>query len=382
MVEKSFIPVYKPDLSGNEALYLKECVDTGWISSSGKFIDEFETQFAKYTGAAHAITVANGTVALHLALEGLGLGKGDEVLVPTFTYIASVNAIRMCGATPVFVEARHEDWLIDPIDLVQHITKNTKAIMPVHLYSGMCDMPQICAFAENHNLLVIEDAAEAFGNTRNGQHAGCFGDVASFSFFGNKTITTGEGGMVTCKDPLRANLMRRLKSQGIMENPTRLDQRYWHDLFAFNYRMNNVTAAIGVAQLERATDTIRRKQEIATIYHDAFSNLPVEFQFLPETVSSAHWLVSFLLPPGLDREAVMVRMNDEFAIQTRPVFFCAHQMPVFERKDQAFPISEDIARRGISIPSYPGLNEYEIGRVIDAVTTCVKQGPFSTGSGS
>lgn len=371
MVNQSFIPVYQPDLSGAEGQYLMQCIDTGWISSSGKFIDSFESSFAEFTGVDKAITVANGTVALHLALVGLGIGPGDEVLVPTFTYIASVNAIKMCGATPVFVEAKSDDWLLDVEDAEGRITEKTKAIMAVHLYSGLCDMPAICVMAKRHDLLVIEDAAEAFGCRLGDKHAGLFGDVATFSFFGNKTVTTGEGGMVICRDGQLDHEIRRLKSQGVSTNTDRLEMRYWHDLFAYNYRMNNPTAAIGLAQMERAENTIAKKQELASKYRDALADLPVEFQQSSEDVKSAHWLNTFLLPFEMDREKLMRQLQDDYKIQTRPTFFCAHHMPVFEDKTKSFPVSENIAGRGISIPSYPSMSGEDIDRVIDALKACI-----------
>ena len=367
MTEHGFIPIYKPDLSGHERQYLNECIDTGWISSSGQFIDKFEAEFASFTGTKHAITVANGTVALHLILTGLGVGPGDEVLVPAFTYIASVNAIKMCGATPVLTEVNRDNWLIDVQDMETRITCRTKAIMPVHLYSGICDMQMINDIATQNSLLVIEDAAEAFGSKLNGIHTGKMSDAAAFSFFGNKTITTGEGGMVVCKDAGLDSLLRRLKNQGVMASPERLDQRYWHDIFAYNYRMNNVTAALGLAQIERAGNTIKRKQEIAQIYHSAFDDLPLSFQSISNNIDSAHWLISFLLPKKIDREKFMVTMQEKHGVQSRPTFFCAHQMPVFKDKSASFPVAEKIAQRGVSIPSYPSMTEAEIERVISAV---------------
>src|SRR5829696_1081022 len=210
----SLIPVYQPDLSGRERKYVLECLDTSWISSLGTFINRFEEAFVETTGAAHAMTVSNGTVALHLAYHCLDIGPGDEVIVPTFTYIASVNTIVQTGATPVFVECRPEDWLIDVADVERKITSRTKAIVPVHLYGAICDMPALKELANRHGIALVEDCAEALGSTLNEQHVGTFGDIGTFSFFGNKTVTTGEGGMVVARDKKLADHLRLVKGQG------------------------------------------------------------------------------------------------------------------------------------------------------------------------
>ena len=247
-----FIPVYKPDLSGNEKAYVNQCLDSEWISSLGEFIDRFETAFSHTTNLPHTISVSNGTVALHLVFHALGLRPGDEVIVPSFTYIASVNTIVQTGATPVFVDCRPGDWLIDPEDVAARITPRTRAIVAVHLYGAVCDMAALRRIADAHGLYLIEDCAEALGSTRDGQHVGELGDAATFSFFGNKTVTTGEGGMIGVSDPGLADRIRLLKSQG--QSPTR---RYWHVELGFNYRMTNICAAIGLAQLERLHENPR-----------------------------------------------------------------------------------------------------------------------------
>jgi perosamine synthetase len=354
------IPVYRPELSGNEKRYVNECLDTAWISSIGGFIDRFEGAFRQVTAAEHALAVSNGTVALHLAFHCLGIGPGDEVIVPTFTYIASVNTIAQTGATPVFVECRAGDWLIDPEDVRRKITPRTRAIVPVHLYGAICDMPAINAIAREHGLAVVEDCAEALGSTLNGRHVGTFGDIGTFSFFGNKTVTTGEGGMVTVRDPALAERMRRVKGQG--QSP---DRRYWHVELGFNYRMTNICAAIGLAQIERLDAILSRKRAIGSLYRNLLSDLPVTFQELAPGVVSSDWLVSLLLPQGCDRAAVMASML-RANVDTRPVFYCAHHMPMYESSG-SFMVSEDIAARGISLPSYPGLSDDDVTRVANAL---------------
>ncbi len=220
------IPIYQPDLSGNEKKYLIECVESTWISSKGKFIDQFEEKFVEFTKADYATSVNNGTVAIHLALEALGISAGDEVIVPTLTYIASVNPIVQVGAIPVFVDSLESTWQVDPEDIRRKITPKTKAIMVVHLYGQSAEMDSIMQIAHEYNLLVIEDCAEAFGTFYKGQHVGTFGDVGTFSFFGNKTITCGEGGMVTAKDKAVYEKMKHLKNQGVSA-----EKQYWHDVF-------------------------------------------------------------------------------------------------------------------------------------------------------
>ena len=239
-------PVYQPNLSGNEMKYVQECLNSTWISSKGKFINQFENQFSKFTGIKNSVSVSNGTVALHVALLALGIGKDDEVIVPTFTYIASVNAIHYTGAKPSFVDSNPDTWQIDTKKIEEKITSKTKAIMAVHIYGHPCEMDELLRIARKHNLFLIEDCAEALGTFYKGKHAGLFGDISTFSFFGNKTITTGEGGMVCTNDKNLADLCFRIKGQGLAKN-----QEYFHDMIGYNYRMTNICAAIGSAQLRK-----------------------------------------------------------------------------------------------------------------------------------
>ena len=360
--QEAFIPVYQPDLSGNEQNYVMECLETTWISSKGRFIDEFEKAFAgRVSQNVFAASVCNGTVALHLALHCLGVGPGDEVIVPTFTYIASVNTIAQTGAKPVFAECDKKTWLLDPSDVKRRLTPRTKAIMPVHLYGSACDMPALTAIAEKPGIKVIEDCAEAFGTTLGGRHVGTFGDVGTFSFFGNKTITTGEGGMVVSTNHDLLEEMRIVKGQGM--SPTR---RYWHDRLGFNYRMTNIEAAIGLAQIERLDDVLARKRQVASLYRERLRSLPVTLQHVPENVVSSEWLFSLLLPDAARRESVMAYLAERH-IETRPVFHCAHLMPMYCETEVSFPVSEDIAARGISLPSYPGLSVSDIDRICETL---------------
>jgi perosamine synthetase len=354
------IPVYRPDLSGNERNYVIDCVETGWISSLGPYVSRFERSIATVAGLKHAVGVCNGTVALHLALHCLGIGPGDEVIVPTFTYIASVNTIAQTGAKPVFADCRAADWLSDPDDVQRRVTSRTRAILPVHLYGAACDMRAIQSIAAANGLRVVEDCAEALGTTIAGRHVGSFGDVGTFSFFGNKTVTTGEGGMVATDNDDLAAVMRVTKGQG-----QSLTRRYWHERLGFNYRLTNIAAAIGLAQMERLETILALKRKIAACYRQLLADLQVTFQELSPAVSSSEWLVSVLLPIGVDRDRLIGDMAQQ-GVETRPVFHCAHQMPMYA-VGESFPIAEDISARGISLPSFPALTALEIDKVAQAV---------------
>ncbi|WP_457587923.1 DegT/DnrJ/EryC1/StrS family aminotransferase [Ensifer canadensis] len=362
---RSFIPVYRPDLTGNERAYVLDCVDSSWISSLGVYVEKFERMVADYVGAKHAIAVSNGTVALHLALHCLGIGPGDEVIVPTFTYISSVNTITQTGATPVFVDSLIDDWSIDIEDVKRKITKATKAIMPVHLYGYPCDMPTLRTLADEHGIALVEDCAEALGSTTHDRHVGAWSDVATYSFFGNKTITTGEGGAVTTDNDELAAALRKVKGQG-----QSLTKRYWHDVVGFNYRMTNIAAAIGVAQMERIDATLRRKQAIAQTYRQLLKDSAVEFQAQKPSATSSDWLVSLLLPRSADRERVMSQMA-ELSVETRPVFYCAHHMPMY-RSTEKLDVAEEISRRGISLPSFPSLTDDEQTRVAESLIAAIR----------
>lgn len=363
-VTEDTIPIYQPDLSGNERRYVLDCVDSGWVSSIGKYTNQFEQMLCDYTGSTHAAAVSNGTVALHLALHCLDIGPGDEVIVPSFTYIASVNTIAQTGAVPVFVDSRPGDWLIDLDDVRAKITPRTKAIMAVHLYGSVCDMPALVSLAAEKGLKVVEDCAEALGSTLHGTHVGLFGDVGTFSFFGNKTVTTGEGGMVVTRDEALAARMRKVKGQG-----QSLERRYWHDEIGFNYRMTNICAAIGVAQMERIDPILERKRQIAQLYRAELTGGPFEFQRPIDGVVSSDWLVSLLLPAGTDRDEVMKRLAER-GVDSRPVFYCAHHMPMY-RTGGSHPVAEDIAARGISLPSYPGLTDEQVVSICEKLSSAL-----------
>lgn len=358
---KTFIPVYQPDLSGNEKLYVNECLDTSWISSKGRFVTEFEQKFATAVESSFAVSVSNGTVALHLALLALGIGAGDEVIVPSFTYIASVNAIRYVGATPIFVDIEPLSWQLDSHLIESHVTEKTKAIMAVHIYGHPSDMPAIKNIAKRHNLYLVEDCAEAFGAKIDSRHVGNFADISTYSFFGNKTMTTGEGGMVVTNDPTLDTRLRHLKGQGLM-----VDREYWHDIVGYNYRMTNICAAIGLAQLERSDYFLSRKVQVADYYRMQLANLPLTFQKVQRNVTHPWWMFSVLTEDEFQRDSLRKHLQAE-GIETRPLFNPVHMMPMYSQNNITLAVTESIYCRGMNLPSWPGLSEQQLSHIVSSI---------------
>ena len=360
------IPVAAPVLDGREKEYVLECLSTSWISSNGRFIVEFEKAFADFCGVEHAIATNNGTTALHLALVSLGLKPGDEVIVPTLTYIASANAVRYCGAIPVFVDNHVPTFNMDPDAIQAKITGRTKGILPVDLYGHPVDLDPILQIAENNGLFVLEDAAEAVGARYKGRRLGGHGTCATFSFFGNKIITTGEGGMVTTNDGELAARLRLFRGQGM--DPRR---RYWFSVVGYNYRMTNIAAAIGLAQLERVDLHLAKRKLIAEGYNRRLTRYSDRF-LLPTAeawADHAYWMYTIILRESLmvDRDEVM-RDLDEVGIETRPVFWPMHVLPPYrDTTGEAFPCAEFCSSRGISLPTHGLLTENDMDRVVDAL---------------
>jgi len=348
------IPVYRPDLSGNEMSYVQSCLESSWISSKGEFINRFELDFARFIGAKHTAAVANGTVALHLALLGIGLNPGDEVIVPSFTYIAAVNAIRYVGAIPIFADIDALTWQINPSHVARLITSRTRAILAVHTYGQACDLPTLNAICLKHGLKLIEDCAEAFGTRIGGQHVGTFSDVATFSFFGNKTITTGEGGMVVSRDAKTHMLICKLRGQGLAG-----EKEYWHDIVGYNYRMTNICAAIGVAQLERSNILIAQKRKLARNMHAAMADLPLIFHLEQPGTTHSFWMISALTATESERDGLRRALRNE-GIETRPLFHPAHTMPMYAAGQTDLDVSVNLSVRGLNLPSWPGLSDMQI----------------------
>ncbi len=353
-------PVYQPNLSGNEKKYVDECIESTWISSKGVFIKRFEDEFSNFTGIKYAASVSNGTVALHVALLALGIGSGDEVIAPTFTYIASVNSIFYTGAKPVFVDSDPQTWQIDPNKIEEKITEKTKAIMVVHLYGHPCEMDEIKKIAEKHNLLIVEDCAEAIGTKYKGMHVGSFGEISTFSFFGNKAITTGEGGMVCTNNPEYHDLSIRIKGQGLAKN-----REYYHDLIGYNYRMTNICAAIGCAQLERINDILNNKRFVSESYICQLKNLPLDYHHeFPGTFHS-YWMFTILVNSEKERTELRNHLN-KYGIETRPTFHPVHTMPMYNL-NESYPVAEDLGKRGINLPSYPDLKKEDISFITSKI---------------
>jgi len=359
------ISVAEPRLVGNERDYVLDCLDSNWISSNGKYIGAFEASFARFCGVKHAIATSNGTTALHLALVALGVGPGDEVLVPTVTYIATANAVRYCGAVPVLVDVDETTMTVCPRDLERRITPRTRGIIPVHLYGHPADMGAIDAIARRHDLFVVEDAAEAHGATYRGRPVGSLGRCGVFSFFGNKIVTTGEGGMVTTDDDELATLLRLYRGQGM--DPTR---RYWFPVVGYNYRMTNIEAAIGLGQMEGIAAELSLRAALARSYDVALAPLGARL-VLPSPAPWATpvtWMYTVYLREGGEeaRDGVM-RDLDALGIETRPVFYPMHVLPPY-RQESSFPVADTWAARGINLPTHTRLRQDDVARIADALT--------------
>ena len=364
------IQVAAPTLNGNEREYVNECLDTVWISSVGHFIGDFETAFARHCGVRHAVGCSSGTTALHLALLGAGCGPGDEVIVPTLTFVASANAVVYCGATPVFADVEPRTMTIDPARVEALITPKTRAIMAVHLFGHPADMDPLRTLADRYGLALVEDAAEAHGALYKGRCVGSLGDVAMFSFFGNKIITTGEGGMVTTSNDELAERVRLLRGQGM--DPRR---RYWFPVVGFNYRMTNIEAAIGLAQLERIDDHLGARQRVRRWYDERLADLTDVLE-LPREEPWAHhsfWMYTVLLKDeaGIGRDDLMSRMNDD-GIETRPVFYPMHVLPPYRDASGPCPVADRLSARGVSLPTHGGLTEDDVDRVAASLRASVR----------
>lgn len=361
-------PVAAPDLSGNEAAYVAECLKSSWISSQGEYLRRFEQMFAEHTGVPHAIATCNGTVAIHLALAALDVEPGDEIIVPSLTFIATSNAVKYCGATAVFADCDPETWCISVESIERMITPRTVGILPVHLYGHPADMKAIRDLADLHGLWVVEDAAEAFGADVEGRRVGAWGEAATFSFFGNKIITTGEGGMVTTCDDRLADKMRLLRGQGFDAN-----KRYWHNVIGYNYRMTNVAAAIGVAQMERCEALLAHRRRIAKRYSWKLAGLPgCTLPIEQPEMTHAWWMFTMLLDRPEHREPVTKALAAD-GIETRPVFYPVHEMPPYRDApaDGGCPVTTSVSYRGISLPSSSYLTDDDVDHIADRVRAAV-----------
>ena len=360
------IPVNQPLFIGNEKKYLNECIDSGWISSDGPFVKQFEEAFAKRVNRRYGIAVCNGSVALDAAVLALGIGPGDEVILPTFTIISCAAAIVRAGAVPVVVDSNRATWSMDHAEIEKKITPRTKAIMVVHIYGIPVDMNPVCALAKKYRLTVLEDAAQMHGQTYKGKPCGSFGDISTFSFYANKHVTTGEGGMIVTDDEQLAERCRSLRN--LCFKPER---RFVHDELGFNFRMTNIQAAIGLAQLEQLDYFVQKKRLLGALYTELLTDITHIAQLpTPATdyAQNNYWVYGLVLRDTVpfDAQAAMQKLAD-YNIGTRPFFWCMHEQPVFKKMGlfvgEQYPIAERLARRGFYIPSGLGLTEEQISTV-------------------
>jgi perosamine synthetase len=366
------IPVCEPLLTGKELEYASDCLKTNWISSAGKYIPEFEKRFAEYCGCKCGVSTTNGTTALHLALASLGIGAGDEVIMPAFTMAACAFSIVYTGAKPVLVDAEPDTWNMDVAQLERKVTKRTKAIMPVHIYGHPCDMDPIMDIAKRHGLFVVEDAAEAHGAEYKGMRVGGIGQVSCFSFYANKIITTGEGGMIVTNDAQIADKARRLKDQAF--SPQR---RFLHTNIGFNYRMTNVQAAIGLAQLESIDKFVEMRRKNAALYNAGLKNMPgITLPQQKEWAKNVYWMYGIVAGEelGINRDSLMQKLKEK-GVDTRTFFIPMHVQPAFLNmglfEGESYPVATELSEKGLYLPSGSGLKPEEIDVVCASIREIV-----------
>jgi perosamine synthetase len=358
--EATLLPVAEPDLSHQELRNLLDAYLSTWISSTGDYIRNFEASFAARVGMAHGVATSNGTVSLHLALAALGIGEGDEVIVPDFTFAASINTVMHVGARPVLVDVDPDTWCLSPATIEKAITPRTRAVMPVHVFGRPAPMTEIAALAKARNLFVIEDCAEAHGARYDGKPVGAFSDVASFSFYANKIVTTGEGGICLTNDPDLAARMRVLRDHGM-----RPERRYWHEEPGFNFRMTNMQAAIGCAQLERMDELVALRRRIHAAYEAALG--PVPGVKLPPQMDArcepVIWFSCVLTPP--ERRSDLIAACRRANIDLRPFFHSLSAMPPYKRFAGACPISTSLSLSGVNLPTFRKVDDRVVAKIAD-----------------
>ena len=365
------IPIAIPSIGNQELNNVINCVKSGWISSQGSFVNDFENEFSKLHHNRYALSVSNGSVALHLALLALGITKGDEVIVPNLTFAASINSIIHTGAKPVIADVNRKTWNIDVNKIEALISPRTKAIMPVHLYGNPCEMNKISSLAIENNLKIIEDCAESLGSEYNNYPTGIFGDAATYSFFGNKTITTGEGGMILFKEEEVYKKAMILRDHGMSKT-----KRYWHDLVGFNYRLTNLQASIGLAQLEKLNSFVNKKIQIAQHYIDFFSKYDFfEFQNKLDNSKNSYWLFSVLIKDNAPfTKNEFIDFLKRKGIDSRPLFFPLHSMPIYKNfKRSSLKNSIDLSAKGVSLPSFVDISRKEIKYILENIKNLIHE---------
>ena len=369
-------PITEPVFGPEELRNVTACVKSGWISSQGPFVRQFEEEMAAACRVNHAVAVANGTVSLHLALAALGIGPGDEVVVPALTFVATANVVRYTGATPVLADVDPGTWNITAATIDPVLTRRTRAVIPVHLYGHPCDMRPIAALARARRLWIVEDAAEAHGADYHGRPAGSLGDIGSFSFFANKTLTTGEGGMCLTDSRRLADRMRFLKDHAMSRT-----RKYYHPEVGFNYRMTALQAAIGVAQLHRLPHIVQRKRRLADWYKAELADIPGIVP-PPERagIRNSYWMYSVVVGPqfGRSRDWLASHLREQ-GIDTRPFFHALHQMPPY-RTRKRYPVSERLSAQGLSLPSSPKLARKDVTTIAGVIRAAQRAGsPMARG---
>ena len=364
---KDLIPISDIKFKGNEIKYVRDAVESTWVSSIGPYIDKFEMEFAETMDSAYAVSVNNGTSALLLALNALGIGRGDEVIAPSFTFAATINAIIYAGASPVLVDSSESHWNMDANRIEELITNKTKAIIPVHLYGHPCDMESVLAISTKHNLFVIEDAAEAHGASVLDRKVGSLGTIGCFSFYGNKILTTGEGGMCLTQDEEIDHRLRKIRDHGMNKN-----RRYWHDEIGFNFRMTNLNAALGVAQLEQLSVFLSRRKILSDIYDKGFSSLSGKLStYKNKHGVPVHWLYCLFLNSNQDiqRDELLVKLRHA-GIDTRPTFHPVHTMPPYReiKTSENMQNAENYGGSGINLPLHPTLTDENAYYIVETIT--------------
>lgn len=361
---KMLIPVAEPVIGKEEERLVLDGLRSGWVSSIGKYIQKFEQEFARFCGTRYAVTTSNGTAALHLSLVAAGIGVGDEVIVPSLTFVATANVVSYTGAKPVFVDSELETWNIDPEKIKEKINRRTRAIIPVHLYGHPANMKDILSIAKKYNLLVVEDAAESHGALHRNKIVGSLGDAGCFSFFGNKIITTGEGGMITTNNKSFAQEVRVLRDHGASRK-----RRYYHPKLGFNYRMTNLQAALGLAQLRKVRKIIERKRNIAKIYAQSLKELVPDILLHPEAswAKNVYWMYSILIPKrGKRTRNYLMRELKKKGIDSRPFFFPIHRLPRYN-ENEYMPNADFLASSGLNLPSSVNLQDEQIKSICDTI---------------
>ncbi|MDD5137076.1 MAG: DegT/DnrJ/EryC1/StrS family aminotransferase [Candidatus Omnitrophica bacterium] len=366
-----FYQIAAPYLKSNEKKYVTKALEENWISSKGEYISKFEKCFARYTGARYAVATSSGTTALHLALVSLNIKDGDEVIIPDLTFAATINAVITAGATPVIIDIDRESWCISIDRIKKAVSSRTRAIIPVHLYGQPCNMAAIMDIASKYGLCVIEDCAESLGAEYDGQKAGTFGNVGCFSFYANKIITTGEGGMCVTNDRSIAEELEIRRDHGM-----RRSKKYWHDRIGYNYRMTNLQAAIGLAQLENIDFLLRGRYDIEKRYVENFSDIrSLEPQRADlENRKRVTWLASFLAVSGMADRDELIKGLYKNGVESRPFFYPLSKMPIY-RKYRKYPTltAYEISERGLNLPTNLNLSVSDYRRIIDIIKKVLKK---------